>query len=670
MYYTYSWRAGGHEPERLDPDEVIEALADRLLADGDPSAALQHAIRAGLRPPGGPSVMGTGALVQHVRERRRAELERYNLDSMTQDLRERIAEIVRTERAEIERRLDEADGPDGAASGEERQALEAIASRKTATLDGVPPEPGPAVTALADYEFLSDLARAEFDALLDLLQRQVLQARFRTMQESVRGLTPEAIGELTAAVRALNQLIEGRDSADRLDFERFRAQHGAHFPGSADLPDLLQQLSVQAAQTEALLAGMAPEERQTLEQSMSFAVRDPRLRDEMARLHALMEPLVASHPPAARYPFSGRQSLTLEEALGLMRRMERLDVLEAQLRAVHTPSDVSAIDWEAARDLVSDEAHASLRALQSLVPALEEAGYLERQGSALRLTARGIRRIGQKALLDIFRGVERSGIGDHTVKTGGAGSEQSDLSKPYEFGDAFLLDLSRTLMSAIRRGPADGALHLNISDFEVFRTEHVSRAATVLMVDLSRSMPMRGCFTAAKKVALAMNTLIRTQFPRDHLYIIGFSDYARQLRPESLCALSLSEHVHGTNIQHGLLLARRLLARHRNDTRQIILITDGEPTAHVGDNRLHFSYPPSPATIQATLREVQQCTREDIVINTFMLERSLYLAEFVTQMTRINHGRVFFTTPERLGDYVLVDFVHNRRRQVRASAVG
>jgi uncharacterized protein with von Willebrand factor type A (vWA) domain len=409
---------------------------------------------------------------------------------------------------------------------------------------------------------------------------------------------------------------------------------------------------------------MAPELRRALEESMGSALRDPQLRDEMARLDALMEPLAAAHPPIAQYPFSGQQSLTFEEALSLMRRMNRLDLLEKALREGHESARVEGIDHETVRDLLGEEAHDSLRALQLLAPALEEAGYLEREGDALHLTARGIRRIGQKALQDIFRGVKRTAFGEHAMTLQGAGSDTSDDSKVYEFGDPFLLDLSRTLMNATQRSHMAGNLQLSISDFEVFRTEHVSQAATVLMVDMSRSMPMRGCFAAAKKVALALNTLIRSQFPRDHLYVVGFSDYARQLHAESLYRLSMNEYVHGTNIQHGLLLARRLLAGHNNGTRQIILITDGEPTAHFEDNRVHFSYPPSPRTVQATLREVQRCTRADIVINTFMLERSHYLADFVNQMTRINHGRVFFATPERLGDYVLIDYVHGRRKVV------
>jgi uncharacterized protein with von Willebrand factor type A (vWA) domain len=409
---------------------------------------------------------------------------------------------------------------------------------------------------------------------------------------------------------------------------------------------------------------MTPELRRALEDSMGSALRHPRLRDEMARLNASMESLSVGQPPVPQYPFSGRQSLTFDEALHLMQRMKRLDVLEKELRVAHESGSVANIDVDTVLDLLGQEAQDSVRALQALQPALEGAGYLQREGDALQLTARGIRRIGQKALQDIFRGMKRTALGEHETAVAGGGSDPADTSKQYEFGDPFLLDLSRTLMNAVVHGDAAGRLHLTQSDFEVFRTEQTSLAATVLMVDMSRSMPMRGCFTAAKKVALALNTLIGTQFPRDQLYVIGFSDYARQLHTESLYRLSMNEFVHGTNIQHGLLLARRLLAGHKSGTRQIILITDGEPTAHLEDDRIHFSYPPSPRTVQATLREVQRCTRDDIVINTFMLERSHYLADFVNQMTRINRGRVFFATPERLGDYVLVDYVQGRRKVV------
>ena len=177
-------------------------------------------------------------------------------------------------------------------------------------------------------------------------------------------------------------------------------------------------------------------------------------------------------------------------------------------------------------------------------------------------------------------------------------------------------------------------------------------------------MLLRGCFVAAKKVAVALNTLIRTQFPRDHLSVIGFAYYAREIRPEALAELSWHGYEYGTNLQHGLMLARRILARHRAGNREIVVITDGEPTAHFEQGQVEFNYPPTRRTIQETLREVQRCTREGITINTFMLERSRSLAEFVALITRLNRGRAFYASPEHLGEYVLVDFVSRRTRKV------
>jgi uncharacterized protein with von Willebrand factor type A (vWA) domain len=640
----------------------MEALSDDLMSDGDLASALGRIARHGFATQGEQRVQGTQALLRQTRAQRQEELERYDLDSMVQDIKERISDILATERAGIDQRRQEIEGGDGSATESDRRAFAAIADRRMETLESFPEEPGSAVTSLADYEFLSDFARAKFDGLMDLLQRQVLQTHFKTMHQSMQALTSGDIESLTEALKALNDLVERADAVPPSDFERFRQAHGSHFPRTNSLDDLLVQLVEQAWQTESLLSSMSPELRRTLEDSMGSALRNPRLRDEMARLNVSLESLAAQQLPVPRYPFSGRESLTFDEALRLMRRMNQLDDLEQVLRAEYESAGVPALDPAHVRNLLGEQAYDSLRALQSLVPVLEEAGYLRRDGDALSLTARGIRRIGQKALQDIFRGVRRSSFGEHAMMAGGAGSDASDHSKAYEFGDPFLLDLSRTLMNAIGRGDATDRLRLTRSDFEVYRTEHASRAATVLMVDMSRSMPMRGCFAAAKKVALALHTLIRGQFPRDFLYVVGFSDYARQLHAETLYGLSMNEFVHGTNIQHGLLLARRLLAGHKNGSRQIILITDGEPTAHFEDNRIHFSYPPSPQTVQATLREVQRCTRDDIVINTFMLERSHYLADFVNQMTRINRGRVFFATPERLGDYVLVDYVEGRRK--------
>ena len=295
---------------------------------------------------------------------------------------------------------------------------------------------------------------------------------------------------------------------------------------------------------------------------------------------------------------------------------------------------------------------------------LEEAGYLEREGDELTLTARAIRKIADRALREIFVRLKRDRAGGHALHRRGAGGDQTDESKAYEFGDPFLLDLKQTVMNGVqRRGPGT-PVGLVPGDFEVLRTELRTQAATVVMLDMSRSMLNNGYFLPAKKVALALHALIKGQFPRDALYIVGFSLYARTFTAEQLPSLSWSEWNIGSNMHAGFALSRRLLGKHPRGTKQILMVTDGEPTAHLENCVADFSYPPSARTVEETRKEVQRCTREGITINTFMLERSSWLVGFVEQMARINHGRAFMASPDRLGEYVVVDFVRSRRRLI------
>ncbi|HEX6508203.1 MAG TPA: VWA domain-containing protein [Chloroflexota bacterium] len=664
MRYTYSRWNGTQDLGAFDADELMEALADDLMSDGDLSDALQRVMRWGLRHGDEQRALGTQHLLQRLRSQRQAELERYDLDSMVQDIKERIDDIVRSEREDIRRRLENARSQEPTSADDASAALETIAVRKEELLRSMPEEPGSAITSLGDYEFLSETARAKFDALMDMLRRQVLQTHFRAMRESLQSLTRDDIEDMAMALHDLNELVEDQAQGYQPDFTQFMARHGQHFPSSHSLEEVLANMQEQAMHTESLLTSMAPEMRRSLEDAMQSVLDHRGLRREMDRLAQLLQGSAAVRPESRQYPFSGDESLSLEEAMRLMRRMHDLDLLEKALKQAQDTGDISLIDSNAVERLMGEESGEIVERMKQLGQILEDAGYVARNGDSLELTARGIRRIGQKALEDIFRHLDRDAFGNHAVSVRGIGGDRIEETKAYEFGDAFLLDLSRTVMNAVIRDAPANAVQLSVSDFEIFKTEHLTQSATVLMLDMSRSMPLRGCFVAAKKVALALNSLIRTQFPRDHLYVVGFSDYARQLRPEALHQVTWGEYVYGTNMQHGFLLARRLLGRHKTGNRQIILITDGEPTAYVEEDRVHFSYPPSFRTFQETLREVKRCTQEGIVINTFMLERSHYLADFVNQMTRINRGRAFFATPERLGDYVLVDYVNQKRAVV------
>jgi uncharacterized protein with von Willebrand factor type A (vWA) domain len=425
------------------------------------------------------------------------------------------------------------------------------------------------------------------------------------------------------------------------------------------------------AAMQSLLRSMSPQQRAELQSMMDALLRDDRLRWDLARLASNMDQLMPDGLGEG-YEFSGDEPLGLEPALDQIGRLQALDSLEDALGDVEGPGGLADLDRDQVRELLGDESERDLAALDELARQLEEAGYLTHRGEKLELTPRGSRRIGQKVLDDLFARLSRDAFGGHRIDRAGRGGEREESTKPYEFGDPFHLDIRGTIENALRRpenAPGAGlrsgrGVSLSAADFEVFRTEQLTRTSTVLLVDMSRSMLLRGCFLAAKKVAVALDTLIRTQFPHDDLSVIGFAYYARELRSESLAELTWHGYEYGTNLQHGLMLARQILARQRGGTRQIVVITDGEPTAHFENGQVEFSYPPTRRTIQETLREVQRCTRDGITINTFMLERSRALAEFVALITRMNRGRAFYATPEHLGEYVLVDFVAGRNRGV------
>jgi uncharacterized protein with von Willebrand factor type A (vWA) domain len=369
-----------------------------------------------------------------------------------------------------------------------------------------------------------------------------------------------------------------------------------------------------------------------------------------------------------QYPFRGDEELDLLQAMNLMDDLQGLDDLEKQLERTQYGGDLDEIDEEKLRELLGDEAYQTLKQLKDFLEILEEAGYIRRKGKNWELTPKGLRKIGEKALGEIYAQLKKSGYGKHAQRDRGPGGERADETKRYEFGDPFHLNLGDTIMNAVFREGPQVPVRLDKDDFEVFRSETLTTTATVMMLDLSWSMALRGSFQAAKKVALALQNLIHSQFPRDSLYVLGFSAYARELRADELPYVRWDESVLGTNMHHAFMIAQKLLARHKAGTRQIIMISDGEPTAHLEHGRSYFAYPPSPITIRETLKEVRRCTQKGIVINTFMLDRNYYLKEFVNQIARMNKGRVFYTTPEKLGQYILVDYVSQKRKRLGGQA--
>ncbi len=662
--YRYSQWDGTQEIPDLNPEELFDALSDRLSYDGDVLRALQRLFRFGLEGGMGQRLQGMQDLLQQLRALRRQTLDRYNIGSVLDDIRQRLDDAINTEREGIQRRLEEAWA--GQQPEDMVKALENVAANNLAFLDNLPQDLPGQIKEMVSYEFIDPEARRQFEELMEMLRSRIMESYFKDMQRALESLTPDDINNLRDMLKSLNQMLQDKIWGREPDFEGFMDKFGDQFGDQrpSSLEELIDMLRKSIAQMESLLNSLPADARRSLEQMVDSLLEYQELRDEFLDLVANLEYLSGRGKLGTEYQFRGDEPLSLEEALRLMEELQGMDELERQFERGQLGSSLDDIDASRVRHYLGDEALRSLQQLQQLTDVLEKTGYIWKDAGRWKLTPRATRRLGQKALREVFDHLKRGRFGKHEVSRMGVGVDRSDDTKKYEFGDSFLLDVQGTLMNSLRREGVGSPVRLKPRDFEVYETEYLTQCSTVLMLDLSWSMPMRGNFFAAKKVALALDSLIRSQFPRDNLYVVGFSDYAVELKRDALPHITWNQYVYGTNMQHGFMLSRRLLSKHRAGTRQIIMVSDGEPTAHLEGGHAYFDYPPSPRTLQETLREARKCAAEGIVINTFMLDRDPYVKRFVDSLTKANKGRVFYTSPENLGAYVLVDYFSHKRRKV------
>ena len=554
--------------------------------------------------------------------------------------------------------------PEGVDQNALRKMLEQMAQKKQDFLEALPKDPAGQIKELTDYDFMDAQAREEFQQLLQELQQQMMQQYFQGMQGAISQMTPEDLARMREMIQALNQMLRDRDAGIEPDFDSFMQKYGDFFgPDINTLDDLIDDLQRRSAQMQAVMDSMSPEQREQLQEMMDQLIGDDRLRVDMAELS---QHLAKQGPNEyrTRFKMNGDEPVSLTEALGLMGEMQGLDELEAQMKTARRQGDLEGIDSERMRNLLGEEDATALDELKDLMRQLEEAGYIQKKGNRWELTSQGIRKVGQKALQDMFSQLGRDAFGQHPIEIKGRGGERTDESKPYVFGDPFLLDMEATLRHAVERNGPGTPIKLIPDDFEVYRTEMITQSSTVLMIDMSLSMIYSEANVAAKKVAVALESLIRGQFPRDNLYVVGFSRTAREFKRDDLVEINEVDHAQGTNMVHGLMVARHLLARHKGGNKQIIMVTDGGPTVmwNKDANEWEFVYPwgTQLAELQ-TLLEVQRATREQITINTFMLVRDPTLVAFVQQLSEINKGRAFFTAPEDLGRYLLVDYLANKQ---------
>jgi uncharacterized protein with von Willebrand factor type A (vWA) domain len=670
--YSYSEWDGTQDWAKADADDILAELERNLMNHGDLSQALRMMQRTGIKS-GDKRMPGVQELIQRLRQQRQKNLGKYNLGSMMDDIREKLDNILKSERSGIQKKLDEAGEKaketNSPISPEMQQKMlkrmQDMAAQNLQKLDAMPHDMGGKIQQLSKYDFMDDDARQQFQELMDMLKKNAMSSYTKNMMQQMQSLDPQTISRIRHMMEALNQMLEDRLKGKEPDFNKFMQEFGDFFGPNPpkNLDDLVEQMQRQMAQAQSLLDSLSPEDRKSLENMLS-SMFDEGTQYEMAKLAANLESLYPSDDLRQRYRFSGEDSLSYSEAMKLMEELQKMDRLQDQLAQAQRSYSLDGIDEDLLKELLGEESSGDLENLRQIAKILEDAGYIQRKNGRFELTPRGMRKIGQKALHEIFSHLSKDRAGGHTTRKRGGGGERLEETKKYQFGDDFELDLQKTIMNSLKREHARVPVKLSVEDFEVSQRETITRTATVLMVDLSLSMFMNGRLQAAKRTAIALDSLIRSQYPKDNLYIIGFSQRAGEIKKEDLPFVNWNGYEHGTNIQHALNLARKKLAKERSGNKQIILISDGEPTAHMEGDEIYFQYPPSFRTLSMTLREVIRCTQKGIVINTFMLDESSYFTNFVIEMARINRGRVFFANPGDLGKYVLVDYVSGKNRKV------
>jgi uncharacterized protein with von Willebrand factor type A (vWA) domain len=639
-----AWR-GGPDPLKppFDVREAIDRIGQDVLSAGTVRDALRDLMRRG--------VDGRGGL-------------------------DRLAEKVRKLRAQMRRRgdlggvLDQVRAALDQALAAERETLAATDSADARLaeleLDTVPDDVAGAVRALDSYSWRSSEAREIFEAIKSMLQREVLDAQFAGIKQALESPDPEAMQRVKDMLADLNALLAAHarqeDTTDQ--FAEFMERHGEFFPENPEtVEELIDALARREAAGMRLMASLSPEQREQLGQLMSHVLADADLAAEMAQLSdnlRALRPGLDRDLPANMRP--GGESLGYSAAVEAVADLADLEQLEEQLSQGEQVSTLDDVDIDLLAKHLGREAASDMEALRELERELEQQGYLTRGNDGMRLTPRAVRRLGQTALRRVFAQLDGTGQGDHDDHQTGAADEPTGLTRTWVFGDELPIDAPRTVSNALRRsGLGPSGVALEVGDFEVTETERRISAAVALCVDLSFSMVHDGRWGPMKQTALALNHLIETRFRQDALQVIGFNRLARRLTPVQL-AEAEPEWVQGTNLQHALLLALRHVRRHPDAEPVVLVVTDGEPTAHLtGGGEAYFQWPPTSETIRATIAEVDELARYGATINTFMLGEDPGLARFVDALARRAGGRVFTPDISRLGEYVVADYLRARR---------
>ncbi len=654
MRWRYRRWDGRQDPLGARPDvsELLDRIGDDLLMGAGGRDALAELRRRGM-----PGVRGTESMRRELARRRRELQQELDADGPLADLARELDEIIGMESEALAQRDDDE------------------ATFDQMRLDALPADPAGRFRELSEYDFSSPEAAQRFAELGDKLRKDILDAHLKALTGALESVTEEDVARIAAMLGDLNELLEARaanggdpppDEAER--FEEFKAKHGDLLPGDpADLDELLAEMARRAAAAEQFLRSLPAEQREQLQQLAREVFDDLDLEFQLSQLGGNLAAAFPDGPPDSwgqpgpgdgtgepgDEPDSGQPSGPISRVVDAWERVAELEDLEQQLAGSYEGATLDDIDEEALRRHLGEDAAGDLGELRKIERELERSGAMRVKDGELELTPRGARLLGERALAKLMARVRR----EPSTRTAGADPELTGQTRPWAFGDREPLSVSRTLHEAVLREVGEGRapagrVRLQADDLQVAETEVRPRTATALLLDLSFSMPLQGHFVPAKRMALALHALIEGKHRQDSLHLIGFSDYARMMKPADLAAAGF-ERVYGTNMHHAFQLARRVLADDPRPVKRVVMVTDGEPTSHLVHGRSVFHWPPVPETLEVTLREAMRLARLGIELDVFLLEDEPGLVAFSERLAQLTGGEVVRMSAEEVGRTVV-----------------
>lgn len=658
--YGFRRRGEGDDDDVDDVDDVLELIAEDFMESGDLDDAMDRLLRDGFTSRDGEKIEGLRELLERTRRRRRELEQSANPSGELDRYHEWLEDIEDLETTALENLLSEAQD-----SGDERRlnVTSELVDHRHLQLDLMSDRLDERISEFQEYEFVSSEARESFDEMMSELRADVLRTYFEQSKEFLSSPDEAAMTQLREMMDALSTMIEQDRRGEPLDpsFESFMDRFGGFFPGATSLDDVVAMMAERAAAAEAMFNSLSSEQQQELRSLFENVMSDMDLGLSLHRLNSNLRMATPDIDWNRAHRLRGQGESNFSQAAQAAQDLGELKGLEEFLSRTGAAQSLPEVDLASVRRHLGDDAARHVERLQRAMRALRDQGFIDREGRRLTLSTKGIRRIGQLALRDIFAQLRQTPtFGAHREASVARGGDREETSTPWQPGQAVSLHLPNTLRNAVRRNGPGTPLRLHPDDFEVEEYEASRRAATVFAIDLSLSMAMRGNLVPAKKMVLALTQLIQSRFPRDFVSVVGFGERASELRLEDIPALTI-DYNYGTNLQHALALSRHLMRNETGD-RQIVVVTDGEPTAHLSaDGEPFFSWPPVRETLERTMAEVVRCTKAGITINTFALDIERTQFPFVEQIAKVNHGRLFYTDVDDLGRYVLDDFVRQRR---------